>query len=341
MGKITRKGVANTFTDGVWIENFGGFGPYGLYLESPIKDLTFRWTVHLESLFYLDDDMNTPLAFHELPKGIKVMSTGGIHENSKMPTGWLHWSKDQYTPPSENCKWTDWSAFGVSYGFPYVPSNGGFFNYNVAEADGFVKQGFYAYQLIAQFTYGYQSTNFDGYYIIEVPPPLDPPFNIHVNEAASVYYQAYIEWEIPPEARGSFIKDNPSISSSHNPEHPGSTWIGSGEHVLIAYSGFGLSPGDIIEIELASGNIYPTNISEFVKFQWVVPPVPPGLEIAGNLNIDIALQSKIQLIGDPSGIYTLVKDKRYDTLYERNAGVVTTQDVKIPDPFIRTLLLGK
>lgn len=48
----------------------------------------------------------------------------------------------------------------------------------------------------------------------------------------------------------------------------------------------------------------------------------------------------IQLIGDPAGIYTLVPGKTHDTLYERNAGSLTEQDVKIPDPFIKTAFFG-
>lgn len=43
---------------------------------------------------------------------------------------------------------------------------------------------------------------------------------------------------------------------------------------------------------------------------------------------------------DVSGIYTIVKDKTNDTLYDRLAGSVTTEDFKIPDPFIKTGFIG-
>ena len=48
----------------------------------------------------------------------------------------------------------------------------------------------------------------------------------------------------------------------------------------------------------------------------------------------------LQFIGNPSGIYTLVPGKAYDTLYER-IPTVTSQDVKIPDPFIKTAYFGE
>lgn len=48
----------------------------------------------------------------------------------------------------------------------------------------------------------------------------------------------------------------------------------------------------------------------------------------------------LQFIGNPSGIYTLVPGKAYDTLYER-IPTVTSQDVKIPDPFIQTAYYGE
>lgn len=50
--------------------------------------------------------------------------------------------------------------------------------------------------------------------------------------------------------------------------------------------------------------------------------------------------SPLQFIGNPSGIYTVVPGKTYDTLYER-IPTVTSQDVKIPDPTIVTAYVGE
>lgn len=50
--------------------------------------------------------------------------------------------------------------------------------------------------------------------------------------------------------------------------------------------------------------------------------------------------STLQFIGNPSGIYTIVPGKAYDTLYER-IPAVTSQNVKIPDPFITTAYVGE
>lgn len=47
----------------------------------------------------------------------------------------------------------------------------------------------------------------------------------------------------------------------------------------------------------------------------------------------------IWFTGEPSGIYTLEKDKDDDTLYDRSGAAATT-DVKIPDPFFQTGYLG-
>jgi hypothetical protein len=56
--------------------------------------------------------------------------------------------------------------------------------------------------------------------------------------------------------------------------------------------------------------------------------------------MDLGGAAIIQAIGNPSGIYTLVSGQAYDTLYER-IPVVSSQDVKIPDPFIKTAFVGE
>jgi hypothetical protein len=66
----------------------------------------------------------------------------------------------------------------------------------------------------------------------------------------------------------------------------------------------------------------------------IAPPVVVGdLVLTGDLVIDVALQSSFRFIGDPSGIYTLVPGLTHDVLYERNVGVITSQNVSIPRPF--------
>lgn len=100
-----------------------------------------------------------------------------------------------------------------------------------------------------------------------------------------------------------------------------------------------------------------------VQVQWTAPP--PSLTLVGsgglliggsagdsdggivlaNLNVDgsggleIGGSALLVLSVDSSGIYTLVKDKTHDTLYERVAGI-TSVDVKIPDPTAKTGYLG-
>lgn len=55
----------------------------------------------------------------------------------------------------------------------------------------------------------------------------------------------------------------------------------------------------------------------------------------GGINFGGAVSDDIIFSSNPSGIYTLVEGKTHDTLYERLTGV-TSVDVKIPDPFIKT-----
>lgn len=62
----------------------------------------------------------------------------------------------------------------------------------------------------------------------------------------------------------------------------------------------------------------------------------PDLEVTGSGGISFGGSSSIVTIGEPSGIYTLVKDKTHDTLYERQSGTTTSINVKIPDPYIKT-----
>lgn len=60
----------------------------------------------------------------------------------------------------------------------------------------------------------------------------------------------------------------------------------------------------------------------------------PTLEYTMSGGLDLGGSPSIVFIVDPSGIYTLVKDKTNDTLYNRAGDTSVT--VKIPDPFIKT-----
>lgn len=76
----------------------------------------------------------------------------------------------------------------------------------------------------------------------------------------------------------------------------------------------------------------------------IIPGDPLSLSLV-NLNTDgtggIAIGSAAPLVlsVDASGIYTLVKNKTHDTLYERQSGI-TSVDVKIPNPFAKTGYFG-
>lgn len=63
-------------------------------------------------------------------------------------------------------------------------------------------------------------------------------------------------------------------------------------------------------------------------------------EIDGGIDFGGGVDDSLNILGNISGIYTLVKDKTHDTLYDR-APMPNPVNVKIPDPFIRTGYAGK
>lgn len=63
-----------------------------------------------------------------------------------------------------------------------------------------------------------------------------------------------------------------------------------------------------------------------------------NLTIIGSGGMDLGGAADLVFISNASGIYTLVPNKREDTLYDRVLD--TTIDVKIPDPFIKTGYIG-
>lgn len=94
----------------------------------------------------------------------------------------------------------------------------------------------------------------------------------------------------------------------------------------------------------ASDDTYPISIP---LYNWYEPtsgtvinqPFPPGegwllqlAEIVSELGVELALESKVVAIVNPSGIYTLIEGKRHDTLYERLTGI-TSINVAIPRPY--------
>lgn len=90
------------------------------------------------------------------------------------------------------------------------------------------------------------------------------------------------------------------------------------------------------EVEITPINTDPTVVSGPPT---LVPLVPSySYTMAGGINLGGS--PTLQFIGNPSGIYTIVPGKTYDTLYER-IPAVTSQDVKIPDPYIITAYVGE
>lgn len=86
------------------------------------------------------------------------------------------------------------------------------------------------------------------------------------------------------------------------------------------------SPTESEEIDPDTGKPYPAGTLKGAGYG--------GFALGGS-----SLEDAV-FIMNPSGIYTLVEDKTHDTLYERMTGI-TTQNVKIPDPFVKTGFVGE
>lgn len=101
---------------------------------------------------------------------------------------------------------------------------------------------------------------------------------------------------------------------------------------------------DIPDIELPDPDEIPEEIPEEP-----VPPDPPNEDLApgtltgagyGGFNLGGSSLNDVVFMMNVSGIYTLVEGKTHDTLYERMTGI-TSQNVKIPDPFVKTGFIGE
>lgn len=88
----------------------------------------------------------------------------------------------------------------------------------------------------------------------------------------------------------------------------------------------------------SNGTFYPPNCQEIEP--WFNPPIIlPDIVVKGEGGLTLGGSTPTTLLRDISGIYTLVTDKRNDTLIDRQTGVASVE-IKIPDPFIKTGYIG-
>jgi hypothetical protein len=88
------------------------------------------------------------------------------------------------------------------------------------------------------------------------------------------------------------------------------------------------------EIGWNNGEFYPPNCQ--AKGDWkLLPSVPPGPSPGGLL---FNGATGILIVKNLSGIYTLVPNKREDTIYTGNNA--DTINVEIPDPMFKTGYIG-
>lgn len=90
-----------------------------------------------------------------------------------------------------------------------------------------------------------------------------------------------------------------------------------------------------------------SNDAMAIGFDGMSPPVncvivyesetpPEIIEITGSGGFGLAGAGIIALVANPSGLYTIQTGKRCDTLWDRAAGGLTSQDVQIPEPYAIT-----
>lgn len=116
-------------------------------------------------------------------------------------------------------------------------------------------------------------------------------------------------------------------------------------HVLISSPSHSYTPPDMygdVHVSVRAITTYPICVGPENTLDLAI--TTPFVYTMGSSGITAGIflggTATLQFIGNPSGIYTLVPGKAYDTLYER-IPTVTSQDVKIPDPFIKTAYFGE
>lgn len=224
-------------------------------------------------------------------------------------------------PPSPNVACSGWStSFGWNNG------SHGSINTTVRQAfmDGFTAEGsftatyegnlgsFYGAAATRTPTVPLPSGGFPGYFVVgwsDNPsgPPLGPVTGPILNTTTPAVTV------IPPANTTIITVTTPTttITTNATPATP----------VTVV-----LPPGTTVV------TITPTNPGVNPPGPSLIIPINLDVESVG-LVIDMAVASDIMLIGNPSGIYTLIPNQRFDVLYERAAGTTTTQTVQIPRPY--------
>ncbi len=271
--------------------------------------------------------------FHDLPKGI---STSTFVDNGAQAEPSLSYlpnvQPDLFSPFSSiilydgvvgDVEWVSWTGWTLSYppeGTGYNPTFPWFAQLGV---DGYIFEATGSVLALGisphlQMWSGSIDFTIAGgtiTYPATPPDPLDPPFNIEITN----YSTREITWELPPEAEGTTIEwELDGISYREYQDGADLTFLVPGTNSQTIF--------------LTSTVLVPFNLSEPVEYEYV----PMGIVIPTgdvSLVIDVAVEAEMAFIGDPSGIYTLVPGQMYDTLYEREAGTTTSQDVPIPRPF--------
>lgn len=166
------------------------------------------------------------------------------------------------------------------------------------------------------------------------PGPAIPPTNIqHIETSPSVVEpddpnknDQIFTWDIPPDPDNDgtiIVRDGAVIATVPAGTYTYTDTVDVGvdyTYTFFYYTGAGDGISEPTEYLLTSGGAY------------VEPPLEDMI-MDGGINFGGA--PLITMLVSPSGIYTLETGKRHDTLYERISGI-TSIDVKIPDPFIKS-----
>lgn len=138
-----------------------------------------------------------------------------------------------------------------------------------------------------------------------------------------------ISWSVPLSADGTIIEVENSVGDLEV------TYL---DNAVTTYTP---TMSGALTIRLYASTLFPIckssvvtlNVTVTVPFDYTM-----GTDGTGK-GVNVGGAAFIQMIGNPSGIYTLVPDSTHDELIERTPSV-TTQDVKIPNPKIRFGYVG-
>lgn len=173
-------------------------------------------------------------------------------------------------------------------------------------------------------------------------PPPEPVTNLRIKEAKwnGEVQEITVDWENPIAAPGEEPEQIIINVETIPPVEPPIIIVVPPETTEATFPIYPPLP-ETIEITVQPVTIEPPTSAPIAGP--VITPLPVnifGFDAGVTGGISLGGTAALQIIADPSGIYTLVPGSTHDVLYERLTGIAS-QNIKIPRPFAKTHFFGK